>query len=86
MELRNLYTLSQKNQKASEQVIKDEKDLDHFLKKKEYGVTYIMEEFITGDLISFDGVCNSKGEVVICDQSHFPTPVDIVFNERLDEY
>ncbi|MCQ2794713.1 MAG: ATP-grasp domain-containing protein [Bacilli bacterium] len=66
--------------------IKDEKDLDRFLKGKEYGVTYIMEEFITGDLISFDGVCNSKGEVVICDQSHFPTPVDRVFNERLDEF
>ncbi len=66
--------------------ISNEKDLDNFFKKKEYGVTYIMEEFINGDLISFDGIVDSKGEVVICDQSTFPTPVDIIFNERLDEY
>ncbi|MCQ2794505.1 MAG: ATP-grasp domain-containing protein [Bacilli bacterium] len=64
--------------------ISNENDLDRFFMERDVNVSYIMEEFITGDLMSFDGICNSKGEVVICDESHFLTPIDVVLHEQID--
>lgn len=48
--------------------------------------TYIMEEYIDGDLISFDGICNLEGDVVIAFNEHFPTPIAEVVNDNLDVY
>lgn len=47
-------------------------------------VKYIMEEYIDGELISFDGVSNSKCEVVFYSNEVFPDPVMDVVNERKD--
>ena len=66
--------------------IKNESDLDKFFAVKDHNTSYIMEEFITGNLISFDGVCDSNGDVVFCDESHFMVPIDIVLNEQTDDY
>lgn len=60
-------------------------DLKAFFKERDIHTKYIMEEFIKGDLMSFDGVCNSKGEAVICDESHFLTPIDIILHQQLDD-
>jgi len=65
--------------------ISNEIDLDNFFKEKELSTQYIMEEYIVGSLMSFDGVCNSKGEAVFCDESHFPVPIDIILHNNLDE-
>ena len=39
-----------------------------------------------GDLISFDGVCDIDGNVVIAFNEHFTTPIAEVVNEKLDMY
>jgi len=63
----------------------DEAAVRKFLKKK-LPETYIMEEYIEGTIVSFDGLCDSKGDVVFCTSDHFPTPVAKVVNENLDYY
>ena len=45
---------------------------------------YIMEEFVDGRIVSFDGICDSKGEVVFCCTDHFPIPIDIIASNALD--
>lgn len=69
---------------SKSRAIKDEEDLKVFLSQK-LGDTYIIEEFLDGEVVSFDGVCNDESEVVFCDHEHFPTPpVDLV-NLGLDD-
>ena len=43
-----------------------------------------MEEFIQGDLISFDGITNGDAEVVFASNEVFPDPVMNIVNEHLD--
>ena len=63
--------------------INNESELDNFFNNKP-SVKYIMEEYIDGELISFDGVSNSKCEVVFYSNEVFPDPVMDVVNERKD--
>ncbi|MDD6917381.1 MAG: carbamoylphosphate synthase large subunit [Candidatus Enteromonas sp.] len=65
--------------------LKNEKDVDAFFSKS-LPETYIMEEFIDGRIVSFDGVCNSRGEVVFATSDHFPVPVADVVNDQIDDY
>ncbi len=45
--------------------------------------TYFMEEFVDGELISYDGVCNSKSEVIYPTHHVFTTQImDVVNNAR----
>lgn len=47
-------------------------------------VPYIMEEFIPGRIISYDGIMNAQKEVIF-DTSHiFPTPIMDIVNEQED--
>ena len=66
--------------------LKNEADLDNFLKTKDPHVKFIMEEFIKGELISFDGVCDSKGRVAFPTHHVFPTPIMDVVNEDKDVF
>ena len=45
---------------------------------------FVIEEFITGDLVSYDAVCNSEGVPVFESMSVFPTPIMDVVNDNLD--
>lgn len=63
--------------------IKNEEDLKNFYKIG-FQVPYIMEEFIQGDIISFDGVCDSNSNVVFCDNEIFPPSIMDIVNEELD--
>ncbi len=63
--------------------LKTQEDLERFL-SKDLPETYIMEEFVDGRIVSFDGVCDSNGNVVFCCTDHFPVPIDIIVNEGLD--
>lgn len=64
--------------------LRTQEDFDGFF-TKHLPEPYILEEFVEGSIVSFDGVCNSKGEVVFCTTDHFPIPIDIIVNEGLDE-
>ncbi|MBR1846418.1 MAG: carbamoylphosphate synthase large subunit [Bacilli bacterium] len=63
--------------------IKTPEALDEFFEKT-LPEPYIMEEFVDGRIVSFDGICNSQGDVVFCCTDHFPVPIDRVVNEGLD--
>jgi len=47
-------------------------------------VQYIMEEFINGFLVSYDGICDSNRDIIFETSHFFPDPVMDVVNEGLD--
>ena len=69
--------------------ISNENQLDAFLAKKEKEFKdrqYIMEEFIDGELISLDGVCDSHGNIIYPTHHVFPLPIMDVVVEYTDVY
>ncbi len=54
--------------------ISSDAELYNFFFKKNKDTQYIMEQFIEGELISFDGVCDSQGNVVFPTYHVFPLP------------
>jgi Biotin carboxylase len=62
----------------------NETDIDNFFLKKR-PVDYICEEFIDGVIVSFDGVSNSKGDVIFCDSHHFMPSVAEIVEKHLDD-
>lgn len=65
--------------------LKNQKDFDAFFSKS-LPETYIMEEYIDGFIVSFDGICDSNSNVVFCTTDHFMTPIAEVVNEVEDYY
>lgn len=47
---------------------------------------YIMEEYLEGYIVTFDGIANEKSEAVISFNETFPTPIADVVRENLDVY
>ena len=65
--------------------IKNEQDLRNF-HNIEHHEPYIMEEFIKGSIVSFDGIANKECEVTICFKETFPTPIAEVVSQNKDVY
>ena len=65
--------------------IKNEEELKHFHEVKPNEV-YIMEEFLDGSIVSFDGIANSKSEVVVAFKETFPTPIAEVVVKNIDVF
>ena len=65
--------------------INNHDELVNFISTKPNTI-YIMEEFISGYIASFDGICNDESEVVVCFNEIFPTPVAEIVNEGKDFY
>lgn len=65
--------------------IKNEEELKEFFETKNKDIKYIMEQFVDGDLVSYDAIINSKGEPVFETGIFEPTIMDIV-NEGLDVF
>ena len=63
--------------------IENENDLKNFYNKG-FQVPYIMEEYIYGDITSFDGICDSNSKVVFCDNEVFPPSIMDIVNENLE--
>jgi len=58
--------------------LKNDADLEAFY-REEHEVPYIMEEFINGTIVSFDGVADSHCVPLFYTSNYFPTPImDIV--------
>jgi hypothetical protein len=65
--------------------LKDESQLlDFFARKPEQ--PFILEEFIDGDIYSFDGMSNDTGEVVFYTGHHFPNNIASIVNEDAETY
>ena len=64
--------------------IENSGDVDEFFNKKESWITYICEQFVTGDIVSFDGICDEDSNVVFCASNVFPPSVAEVVKEGKD--
>lgn len=63
--------------------IKNEQDLKNFY-NLHFQVPYIMEEFIEGNIVSLDGICDSNSNIVFCDNEVFPPSIMDIVNENLE--
>jgi len=61
-------------------------DIDYFFNNRNENVTYICEQFVSGNIISFDGICNSKSEVVFCASNFFPPSIADIVHEKKDVF
>ncbi|MCQ2776694.1 MAG: carbamoylphosphate synthase large subunit [Bacilli bacterium] len=61
--------------------IENENDIDNFLNNRIPGVDYICEQYITGNIVSFDGICDENSEVVFMTSHFFPPSVADVVKE-----
>ncbi len=64
--------------------IENSGDVDEFFNKKESWITYICEQFVTGNIVSFDGICDDDSNVILCASNVFPPSVADVVNEGKD--
>lgn len=65
--------------------INNEEELVEF-HKKDLHEDYIMEEYLEGYIITFDGIANEKSEAVIAFNEVFPTPIADIVRENQDMY
>ena len=65
--------------------ISNDDELINFLNNKD-GNIYIMEEYIDGYIISFDGIADDNSNVVLSFNETFPTPIAEVKNRNEDVY
>lgn len=65
--------------------IKNDEELQAFYNEPQI-TQMIMEEFVNGDLISYDGVADSKRNVIVETSHVFPVPIMDVVNEHRDVY
>ena len=73
---------------GAEDTFKIEKpaDIDYFFEKRLQNLTYICEQFVSGNIISFDGICDSKSNVVFCASNFFPPSIADVVHEKKDVF
>lgn len=65
--------------------ISNDKELKNFYDNLPQ-VDYIMEEFINGTIVSYDGICNSNRDIVFETSHYFPDPVMDLVNDQLDVF
>lgn len=65
--------------------IENEAELQNFFKNKA-DAQYIMEEFIDGTIVSFDGIADSSSNVVFCSAHEFPIPNNDIVNNLEDDF
>ena len=63
---------------ANDYKIKNSEDVDVFFNTKPHWIRYICEQFVTGNIVSFDGVCDEDSNVVWCASNVFPPSVSDV--------
>ncbi len=64
--------------------IQNECDLSLFFQKMNKNITYICEQYVTGNIVSFDGIANSKSEIVFATSNVFPPSISDIVEEHKD--
>ena len=59
-------------------------DVDTFFNDSNKNITYICEQYITGNIVSFDGICDDNSDVVFCASNVFPPSVSEVVKHGND--
>lgn len=65
--------------------IKDDLELEVWFKNKDSKKTYIMEEYVNGQIISFDGITNSKAEIIFATSNVFENDNSEIVEKELDD-
>lgn len=60
-------------------------ELNNFFNRNDHE-NFIMEEYIDGTILSFDGIADDNGNVLLSFNEVFPVPVADVANKDLDDY
>ena len=55
-----------------------------FAEHRDHAVAFVLEEFITGLLVSYDAIINSAGDPIFENNSVFPTPIMDIVHGNLD--
>jgi biotin carboxylase len=63
--------------------LESEQDLSYFINECDK-IPYLMEEFIQGDLYSYDGLTNADGEIIFAASQYFCNGIMTVVNHDLD--
>ena len=66
--------------------IQNIEDVHSFFNKRISWVRYICEQFVTGNIVSFDGICDSHSNVVFCASNFFPPSIADVLHEKQDVF
>ena len=69
---------------ADDYKISDICDLEYFYVTHDKKVKYICEQYISGTIVSFDGICDSKSNIVFCASNVFPPSVADVVKQGKD--
>ena len=69
---------------AGDYKIKDENDLDDYYKYRDESVEYICEQYLTGNIISFDGIADEDSNVVFAASNFFPPSIANIVQGRKD--
>lgn len=64
--------------------IRNNKDLDDFFLNKDPNVTYICEQYVTGNIVTYDGISDSKGNVIFETSEVFPPSISEIVKEKKD--
>ncbi len=70
---------------SSSHRINNEEELKRFFESKKDD-PYIIEEFIDGTIVTFDGIADDNSESILMFNEVFPVPVADVVNEDIDDY
>ena len=65
--------------------LKNEEDVKAFY-AKEWMTQYIMEEFIDGTIVSYDGIADANRDPLFEVSHYFPTPIMDIVNDQMDLY
>ena len=63
--------------------ISSKNDLEKFYEDG-FNVPYIIEEYIEGNIVSLDGVCDFEGNIIFCDNEIFPPSIMDIVNKNLE--
>ncbi len=64
--------------------IQNERDLRLFFEKMNKNITYICEQYVTGNIVSFDGIADSNSNVVFAASNVFPPSISDIVEEHKD--
>ena len=56
------------------------------VKRKDPNTTYICEQFVSGNIVSYDGVSDSQGNVIFTDSEVFPPSIADILQQHLDVF
>ncbi|MCF2625232.1 ATP-grasp domain-containing protein [Fusobacterium perfoetens] len=64
--------------------LSNDEEMKYFYATHDKNVEYIMEEFINGELLSYDGIADSKKDIIFETAHAYPVPVMDLVNDQID--